>query len=97
MFVFHLRQLGPHGFKHPKSIQKQFPEFSPGDEYDPANCLVSNGWRGLLLEADEELAKAASAVAEAATVLRMEVAPDAGAKCSVDHGGNDEQHMEKKQ
>jgi hypothetical protein len=75
---------------------QQPPEFSPGDEYDPANCLVSNGWRGLLLEADEGLAKAASAVAEGATVLRMEVTPDAGATCSVDHGGNDEQNMEEK-
>lgn len=84
--------------KHPKASKSnpEPPEFSPGDEYDPANCLVSNGWRGLLLEADEGLANAA-AVAEGATVLRMEVTPDAGAKCSVDHGGHDEQHnMEEK-
>jgi hypothetical protein len=26
----------------------------------------------------------------------MEVTPDAGATCSVDHGGNDEQNMEEK-
>lgn len=32
----------------------------PGDEYDPANCLVElHGWRGVLIEGDASLAQAA--------------------------------------
>ena len=28
------------------------PRFVLGDDYDPANCLLSNGWRGILVEVD---------------------------------------------
>ena len=26
--------------------------FVLGDDYDPANCLLSSGWRGILVEVD---------------------------------------------
>ena len=50
---------------------------SPGDEYDPANCLVLNhGWRGIFIEGVTALAEQARAsLGDQVRVLSASVTP----------------------